>query len=235
MFDWTREGSEVFGRTRGLLFMALLTTAALLPAAGARATQVSIPMGILDITPCLEPPDNYSSCNRRVIRFFDPGIGLSNWPFLRLKIKARCVLGPDAMPTPMEMVFAWPRGLSQGDPATSICDLDELDIPGDLGEPGEIWPDEANGAGLVAPPERTKTWRSGWEIRTEGGQRLAAGRITISTRVYRAAGSVRVWSSDFDRYWNICVRSALDVYAQGGRFYCDRYQPGRARYVVRLG
>jgi len=49
------------------------------------------------------------------------------------------------------------------------------------------------------------------------GKTLRSGHV-IGVNKYRRG--YRVYSSNFDAYWNTCVNGAYDVYASGGRVYC---------------
>ena len=53
-------------------------------------------------------------------------------------------------------------------------------------------------------------------------------------RVYRPATSRRVYNTDFDNYWNLCVKSDREVWASGGRLYCTVTTPKVDRMTYRL-
>lgn len=52
------------------------------------------------------------------------------------------------------------------------------------------------------------------------GRRIRSGALTVERTTHAPGFSRRIYSSDFDAYFNICVNRGLRVRAQGGDVYC---------------
>lgn len=60
------------------------------------------------------------------------------------------------------------------------------------------------------------------------GSTVKLGSFTVvRSKVPRRKGE-KIFETDFDDYWNFCVREDREVYSQGGRLYC--YLPGSPAY-----
>ncbi len=77
---------------------------------------------------------------------------------------------------------------------------------------------------------RTKLWvLYGKTMWLNGGKRfpLAKIRTTVMFTLTKAAYVEKIWSYNFDAYFNICVKGSKEVWAEGGYGYCKVYHAGR--------
>ena len=90
----------------------------------------------------------------------------------------------------------------------------------------------------VRVPSRTTRARTVRVLRTSfpalnGGKPFPLARVTATTSftLLQRGYTEKIFSSNFDRYWNVCVNSAKSVTAQGGDVYCTVWHPERVRLV----
>jgi hypothetical protein len=58
---------------------------------------------------------------------------------------------------------------------------------------------------------------------------LARARVTLTFTLLQQARDEKIWSSNFDRYFNVCVKEGKDVTASGGLLYCELHYPEKMR------
>lgn len=212
---------------------ATVAALALMAAPQVVVAQEEVPTasGMLTVAPCLTLDPDDQQCRQQASRFFDPGIGGDD-PFVELRLSLKRVLDAAGEATPIRILVRWPKQIFRGDPFVDMCLPPEFP-EGETLTPGGLWTDTRLATGLVDLSATKKQWRAGWQLRTLNG-RVAAGRIASSTRIFRWDTTERIWDYNFDRYFNICLRQGIDVYAKDGHLYCDWYRPGRARWTVRI-
>lgn len=66
-----------------------------------------------------------------------------------------------------------------------------------------------------------------------GGKPFPLARVTATTSftLLQRGYTEKIFSSNFDRYWNVCVNGAKSVTAEGGDVYCTVWHPERVRMV----
>lgn len=66
-----------------------------------------------------------------------------------------------------------------------------------------------------------------------GGRRFPLARVVATARftLLQRGYTEKIFSSNFDRYWNVCVNGAKSVTAEGGDVYCTVWHPERVRMV----
>ncbi len=64
-----------------------------------------------------------------------------------------------------------------------------------------------------------------------GGKPFPMAAVTLTARLTLVARGYteKIFSSNFDRYWNVCVSGAKSVTAEGGDVYCTVWHPKRVR------
>lgn len=83
-------------------------------------------------------------------------------------------------------------------------------------------------------PGPARSRRLPWRVFSAEGEVLRAGHVRVSRGGYERPSSRVVSSSDFDSYFNLCIRGDRDVWASGGFLHCVVSYPafGWVRAVV---
>lgn len=156
-------------------------------------------------------------------------------PEVRLIVTTRCLVIDD--------------GLGNGILAPRVL---SISMPRQVGGPRVLWDpcgSGPSGRAIGSSWVATKTFKGDFRVRAHSnGRRVSrwevgftswkthrTGRLEVTHRRYQRATARRVYSSDFDDYWNICVKGPREVWASGGRVYCViQTRPESSLATVRL-
>lgn len=204
----------------GILAGLALAIALVLPG-GAAAQPVDVVRDVR-VTVCLRE-DSIMPCRRRHENY-----ALSGYP-ARLEavvsVRARCevfddeiYLIPPQEPVRIELrgrrqtrLIEWTACAPSGQPVGAVYSTRKVAVQR-FSEP--------------VGPERTNRYAMRIHWTQEG--RTLGGVVRIRRFNYEPASSRIVWSSNFDDYFNVCVREGLPVWAAGGRLYCRESFPAGA-------
>lgn len=155
-------------------------------------------------------------------------------PRISFKITTRCRVLDDGLGNgvlaPRQVFIAWPRGagaMSYWDP----CRMGPTSRP-----IGSSWVKSTTvsrrlSVGVGSKHSSQRMWRVGmsaWPVNRDG-------RVDVRRSNYRPETWKRIYSSNFDAYWNICVKGPREVWASGGQVYCTiRSALARAHVTMRL-
>ncbi len=152
---------------------------------------------------------------------------------LTTRARVTCTVGDDGLGNPVvpasTLRIVPPRAAGAAPTSATVC----ATPPGTA--IGTAWTEEISRRYQVkVRANRNSLRRWPWSV-SLGGTRVAGGVFSIRHSEYDRGYVRRVYSTDFDAYWNVCVNQGRKVWASGGRLYCIAERlPASSTATIRL-